>query len=218
MSLTLSDFRRLLRRGLGNLTTGDMSNPEADELLNLSLWHIEDTFPFELKEVEYTTSLVDGQAIYNLSGISTLDAIVSVRVEDEFSKYHRLDRMTRTEYNEMHDGSSDAEGFPKYYLREGNAMYLEPTPGADEDTLTLAISLKESLDSFLEGSSEASNLPRNWDEIVLQGAIWRGHNLNRDYELRDSAYNLQQSLIRGTVPTESKEEEDSHHAGLDVKW
>jgi hypothetical protein len=218
MSLSLADFRRLLRKGLGNLDTGDLSDDDCDEILNISLWDIEDKFPFELKETLYSTSLVEGQIIYNLTGVSNLDSLHSVAIVDENSKRNKLARMTRAEYDINHIGAEESYGFPKKYMREGNALYLEPIPSLDEDGLSLEISIREGLASLAEGSQEVSGLPRNWDEIVLQGAIVRGHNLNQDYDLRDKALNYQVGMIRSAVTTEAKEEGDSRFAGLNVLW
>jgi hypothetical protein len=218
MSLTLGDLRRLLRKSVGGLDSNDVSDAECDELLNISLWSIEDQFPFELKETVYSTPLVEGQAIYNLSGISKLDALYSIAVVDDDGDRIRLNRMTRTVYDETHSDEDAAQGFPAHYFREGAALYVEPTPSNEEDGFTLELAVKESIDSLASGSQEATGLPRNWDEIVLQGAIGRFHNINQDYDLRDKAINYQLSLIRAIPTTEAKEETDSHHAGLQVKW
>ncbi len=220
MSLTLSDFRRLLRKGLGNLSTGDLSNAEADELLNLALWDIEDRFPFEFKETVYTTSLVEDQYEYDLSGMSLLDAIVSVSYLDEQGQSNRLDRMSRTEYDEMfNDGSVTSPSAAKieYYLREGNVLTIWPPPNDTIDGNTIRIALKESIAS-MANTSDTTRLPRNWDQVVLKGAVELGHFLNQDYNDEAAVANSKIRTERGLITTESKEESDSHHSGLDVLW
>jgi len=217
MSLSQSDLRRLLRKALGGLDSTDLSNDECDELLNLSLWEVEDQFPFELKETVYTASLVDGQYEYDLSGISALDAVVSISYLDENGLSQPLDRMTRQVYDTMFDDASETDptGDPERYLRDGDVLTLWPPPDEDIDGNTLRLALKESVANI---ASSGTGLPRNWDMIILQGAIALGHNLMQDYDLRDKAENFKISKIRATVTTESKEEEDSRFAGLEVAW
>jgi hypothetical protein len=217
MSLDQAALRRLLRKGLGNLDSDDLSNDECDEMLNISLWEIEDQFPFEIKETVYTTTLVVDQYEYDLGGISELDAIVSLSYIDEQGKRYVLDRMTRKQYDDLFDDGSETaiSGKPEKYIREGNVLTIWPPVETELDGNTLTLALKESVESI---GSTGTGLPRNWDQIVLQGAIAFGHNINQDYDLRDKAENFKLSKIRATVTTESKEEEDSRYAGLDVAW
>jgi hypothetical protein len=217
MSLDQAALRRLLRKGLGNLDSTDLSNADSDELLNISLWEIEDQFPFELKETVYTAALVEDQYEYDLSGISALDAIVSISYLDENGVSVVLDRMTRKIYDDVFDDASvnTIAGDPEMYLREGNVLTIWPPPDNDLDGNTLRLAMKESVASI---TSSGTGLPRNWDQIILQGAIALGHNFNQDYDLRDKAENFKLSKLRATVTTESKEEEDSRYAGLEVAW
>lgn len=221
MSLTLDRMRTLVRKGLGNLSTIDMPNSDVDELLNLSLWELEDKFPFRAKETVFTAALVTDQHEYSISGIPLLDAIKSVSWLDEDGKSHKLDRMTRHVYDEkFNDGSStNVSSSPEFYLREDDILTIWPPPKSDFNGNTLRIALKEgiaSLDTL--DSDDTTGLPRNWDEIVVAGAIERGHFFNQDYDDMKSAVNYRLGLIRSAVTTESKEEEDSQHAGLQVLW
>ena len=213
MSLTLSDFRRLLRKSLGGLDSNDMSDDECDELLNLALWEVEDQFPFEIKETEYATTLVTNQSEYDLTGITELDAIRSVSYLDENGKRHVLDRMERKEYDDLYDDGTvnDRTGFPAKYNREGNVLYIWPPAETSLSGNVLTLAMKEGLASI---AASGTGLPKNWDGIILQGAIAWGHNLLQDYDLRDKAENWKISKIRATVTTKSKEQKDSRYAGL----
>lgn len=217
--LDLSDFRRLLRKGLGNLDSTDLPDDEADELLNFSYWELEDKFPFEAKETTFTTTLVEDDFDIDISGITDLDAIVSVSWVDDNGQSHKLDRMSRDVFDDLFDDESvnDVSGQPERYLRENVTLFIWPPPGSEEAGQILRIALKESLVSLV-GIADKTLFPRNWDEIVLTGAIERGHFLNQDYDLADKVLNRKLSYIRSTVPTVSKEERDSRHAGLDVYW
>lgn len=219
MSLSLDDMRRLLRKGLGGQSSTELSDSECDELLNLSLWQLEDTYPFEAKENLFSTVLVENQYEYSISDGdigSILDALRSVAIVDDDGKRYKLSRMTRDWYDTNFD---EAElGVPTRFMREGSFLILYPIPGSDEDGFQLDIFVKESIASLVEGTKETTGLPRNWDEIVVQGAIWRGHYLVEDYDLAREAQNHQTHLIRTTVPTVAKEEKDSRVAGLGVLW
>ncbi len=217
MSLDQAALRRLLRKALGGLESSDLSDDECDELLNMSLWEIEDQFPFEIKETLYTTLLVEDQYEYDLTGISQLDAIVSLSYVDENGVSVPLDRMTRQVFDTLFDDGSenDVSGSPDRYLREGNVLYIWPPPDEDLDGERLKLAMKEGIANLTSGGT---SLPRNWDQIILQGAIAIGHNLMQDYDLRDKAENFKISKLRATVTTQSKEEEDSRWAGLQVAY
>lgn len=217
MSLSLADFRRLLRKGLGNLDSDDLTDDEADELLNLSLWDIEDQFPFELKKDEVTTELATDQYQYDLGSISLLDSIRSVAYVDEYGQSRPLERMTRQTYDELFNSGSvnDPAGYPEKYMREGNVLTIWPPPAEALNELPLVVAIREGITNL---TNTGSNLPRNWDQIILQGAIALGHFFRQDYGLFKEAENAKIAKIRGMVMTESKEEEDSRYAGLQVAW
>jgi hypothetical protein len=102
-------------------------------------------------------------------------------------------------------------------MREGNNLILYPTPDSDTGGLNLRISFKQGIAS-IAADSTGSGLPRNWDEIVVAGAAWRGHKAKGDYNIAQQAANFQIGLIRSAVPVEAKEERDSRYARLNVIW
>ncbi len=219
MSLTVTRMISLLRKGLGGITATELPDADAEELLNMSLWELEDKYPFETKETVFTSTLKVNKFEYNLGGISRLDALVSISWVDTNGQSHKLDRMTRARYDEIfEDGTgSDPVGPPVQFLREGNVLTVWPPPSDEEDGKTLNIALKESVES-LSGGADTTGLPRNWDELVLMGAISRGHFYSLDYSQARESRNFQVGVIRSTVSTEAKEEEDSRYAGLEVAW
>ena len=216
MSLTLTRMRALVRKGLGGLDATELPNLDTDELLNLALWELTNNYPFELKETLFTTTLVEGQEDYQLP--SGLDGLISVAIIDSQSVRIRLDRMTRAWYDLNHIDTSAARATPEKFMREHTFLILEPTPDTDDNGLTLSITVLEDVTSLAESSNETTGLPRNWDELVVKGAIERGHFFNEDYDLARLAHNFVVSGIRESVPVISKEERDSRHAGLDVLW
>jgi hypothetical protein len=198
---------------MGGLDSTDMPDSEADELLNMSFWDIEDTFDFENKETLYTSTLVASQTEYDLTGISNLDAIRSVVVIDEQGKRNKLEKMTRDWYDENRD--DDDLGLPNRYMREAEVLTVHPACDTTNAGNNLEITIKESMAGFLL-STDTSQLPRNWDKIILYGAVEFGHFLNQDYGKAEQVGNRKIGMIRGIVETSSKEDEDNRYAGVDV--
>lgn len=219
MSLSLDRMRALVRLGVGGLSDTELIDADLDEYLNMSLWELEAKYPFRVKETIYETVLVADQFEYSVSDTdlgTLLDGLQSIAVIDSNDKRQRLDRMTRTWLDENQD--SELTGFPQRYLREGSTLSLDPIPGDDEDGLTLQIKILESVASMVEGGKEVTGLPRNWDEMVVEGAIVRFHYYREDYNLARQALNFQVNKIKTTVPVVSKEEMDTHRGGLNVQW
>ncbi|MEE8113331.1 MAG: hypothetical protein V3T23_03145 [Nitrososphaerales archaeon] len=215
MSLSLTRMRALVRKGLGGLSSTDLPDLDTDELLNLSLWELEDKYEFEAKETQWTTPLVTDQFEYGLPASPfLLDAIVSIAVINAQGERLKLDRISRMTYDEIFD--DDNKDLPNKYFRENLILTIYPTPGADQNALTLSLTAKKSIASIVDGSNDATGLPRNWDELVVMGAVARGHFWNSDYDKAMDSRNFQVGIVRSTVPTQSKEEEDSRYAGLDI--
>lgn len=210
MSLTLTRMRELVRKGLGNLSTDNLSDDEVDEYLNMSLWALEDKYPFRTREKNTNTNLVIGQYIYDLSGITRLDAIESVAVAEDPEKRRKLARIDRNWWDANFELTN--RGTPERYFRENNCIYVYPVP---DEVLPLEIKHRQGVAS-LAASNTTTGLPRSWDEIVVQGAIYRGHYYNEDYDQAQKALNFQIGLIKNAVPVEAKEEADSRYARVQV--
>ncbi len=217
MTIDLTRMRANVRKGLGGLDSSDLPDLDTDELLNFSFWELEDKYPFEAKETVFTSTFVQDQFEYDLSGLSTLDALVSVSWADENGVSFKLEQMTRSVFDTIFNdaSSNDPAGPPKQYLREGNVLTVWPPPSTDEDATVFRLGLKESV-ATLSGGTDTTGLPRNWDELVVMGAIARGHFLNSDYDKAREARDFQVGITRSTVSTEAKEQEDARWAGLDV--
>lgn len=213
MTLSLDRMLVLLRRGLGNLDSDDLGLVDATELLNMGLWELEDKFPFRAKESELRFPLVVDQFEYTLP--TTLDAISSLAVLDAFEQRHKLGRASRAWMDENFDEDSD-KGTPTRYLREDTTLILHPIPDA---ILTMILTSKLSIESLTDGTVEATGLPRNWDELVVEGAIVRGHFYSGDYNESRMAANFQVQKVRSAVQSLAKEEKaDSRYARLNVIW
>lgn len=213
MTLDLTAMRRLLRKGLGGLDATDLPNSETDELLNLSLWELESQFPFRAK-----VKTVVGVFVVNVATVTVPapnDSLISIAVIDLEGKRHKLSRRSRHWYDEEADPVND-KGLPRRYFREKETITVHPTPDA---AYSREITMKETVASLLDPGNLVTGLPRNWDEIVVEGAITRGHFYVQDYLLARQAENFRLGKIRSAILTQSKEEkEDSRYARLNVIW
>lgn len=217
--LSLSDMRELLREGLGGLDAQDLTNDEADRLLNMSFWALESRFPFKEKECRVSFDTQAGEESYNLPDEEDpidLESIQSVSVMDDEGLSHKLTRMTVDWWDDANRTTDkDSRARPERYVRTANAIHLHPVP---DDTYTIWVYLLKNLKNLVGGLVEAPNLPREWHEIVVEGAVARGQFYRQDYNQAQMAQNFAIGKMRSAVPDENKDEEDSRYAGLEVAW
>lgn len=221
MSLSLQQMRDLVREGLGGLDEQDIGDPMVDRLLNLSFWEIVSKFPFEEKNTKFEFSTVAAQEDYVIptvinapSGL-TLEAIQGLSVLDDEGKAFPLQRATEAWLETQYSTASTFRGRPEYYVRRNETIRLWPVP---DDVYTLRIFYLRTLETMQYLSVEETGLPREWDELTVEGAITRGHYYNQDYNLAQQAENFRVMKIRTAQSTHAKEEEDSRFAGLVVQW
>lgn len=218
--LTLQRMRMLVRKGLGGLDEQDISDPDVDELLNLSFWEIESRYPFKEKEGRLTFATVAGQYEYDITTIETaastlLDAMQSIAVVDENDQSRKLQRMTQDWFDTQFNPSTNRRGIPEYFLRQDETIVLWPIP---DDVYTVRLYYLKTLDSLLVGVVESTELPREWHELVVEGAVTRGHYYRQDYNLARESENFRVMKLRTASTVSAKEEEDSRWAGLMVQW
>lgn len=207
-TITLARMRYRLRQGLGGLDTTDLPDVDADELLNWALWELEDKFPFKEKECLRTAQTLDGMKSYDLP--SDLDALKGVAIQDSEGQWYPLERISEHREDEIFRDSADTEARPTKYYREDDKIVLHPTP---DKAYTMQIRMWRTVASLLEGQVETPGLPRNWHELVIEGAIARGHFYSQDYDEARQATNFQLGKVRGAVLSIGKEEKfDSRYA------
>lgn len=217
MSLNLDRMRFLVLQGLGQLETNNITNDDLDELLNMALWDIESRFPFESKEKVTTIALVADDYDYSISGVTNFEAIRSIAFVDSEGRRNKLAKTTRDWWDENFD--DDEKGPPTKYFREGTTIFVYPIPRTEEVGLNIEVSFLESVASLVDGTKETTGLPRNWDELVVSGAIWRGQYIyNKDYESTIGAINIQSRSLRDAQTTRATENEDFRYARLNVLW
>jgi hypothetical protein len=217
MSLPLDRMRALLRKGLGGLDEQDLPDTEADELLNMSLWELESRFDFKEKECLIQTPIVGGTYEYLLP--NSVDAIITVSVHRTTMPHERFKLKKRGYDTEAERVDSvndpDKRGMPLTYFRRNRTLVLDPVPFASG--WTLEILTWKSVESLIDDPTATVGLPRNWHELVVEGAVVRGHFYNEDYNIAQQASNFQNSKIRSAVSTNTKEDRDNRFAGVKVQ-
>lgn len=215
MSLSLDRMIYWLRMELGVLDSEELGEDDAIDLLNMALWNVEGNFDFRTRERCAKTTLVIGQYQYDLSGVTRLDAIASISIIDADGQRHKLTRASR-HWLDANANFEDDEGLPVRYLRERDLLTIHPKP---DEALDLEINFRQGVADLVENGTAGTGLPRNWDEIIISGAVWRGwKTLKRDYEKAKEAATVTGALINMTRSVAAKEESDSRYARVNVIW
>lgn len=223
--LDLDEMRELVRTGLGNISPNELPNPKVDQLLNMSYWHLESRFPFKEKEcrVEFTCTI--GENMYLVPGnnpdgpnLLDLEAIKSLSVIDPDSNMiTQIAQMTQQHWDDIVQNLDDEDFYaiPTRYVRMDETIILHPTP---DKAYIIRLYFLKTLQALLDGTVETLNFPREWCEIVIEGAVARGHQYyGQDYQLAGAAYNIQTNKIRSAVAVQSKEESPNRYARLIVQ-
>lgn len=215
--LSLTVLRRLVRKGLGGLDEDDLSDEDVDLYLNLSLWNISDKFAFKEKEALSLISTVIGQVEYIVP--EPLDALHSMAyVDPDTGKTRKLIRMDWDHYEQIRDEGEDENdetprGRPRRFVRRGDNFFVHPIP---DKVYELRVAFWRTIASLVIGDVNTVDLPRNWQEMVVEGAVTRGHYYNEDYTLAQQADNFRVGHERSAVLAQDKEERDNKYARLRV--
>lgn len=211
--LDLDRMIALVRKGLGGIDDQDLPDEDAIELLNMALWEIEDRFQFKEKECIIQSLLEIGRNDYPVANDHDALWSISVRGTDDDDNYQweKMERMSPALWDEIRndDASDNAWAFPTKYVRINQTIFLWPPPDKE---YPIQIIYWRSLQSLLDGVVDTTGLPRNWDELVVEGAIVRGHFYAQDYNLARQASDMQTSKVRGAVLSANKEEK------FDSRW
>lgn len=210
MSLDIVKLRKGVRKPTG-MEEGDtdLIDDEIDDYLNRSFWEIQDKFPFREKEKTIRFATVIGTRSYDMP--KPYDALVSLSLMDPYSsEFGKLARMSTDEYESVYIEKDYERGAPTHYTRENCFVRLFPTPDKE-----YTISMKRLITlEDLSNIKTTLDIPRVWHEIVMYGAVWRLFLDFGDISRSNHFKAHQVSLINSTIPTESKEEEDSREAGV----
>lgn len=205
-------LRNELREHLG-VDSVDLDNTNADLLINRSYAWLLNAFHFRTKEISVKFSATAGERNYNLP--IDFESLRHISIEDLVDGQHTpLDRMTPDYYEQVYVESTGTEwGKPTQYLREGNCVKLWKTPDA-----AYPIVLKyDMLLSDLSDINTAPEVPKNWEEFIMMGAVYRGHVRYGDFIRADAMKKSLFSDVQAAMPIEKKEEGDTHRAALQAE-
>lgn len=204
-----------VRKEITGTASQEINDEDVVDLLNFSLWNIEAEFDFKTREQLRYTTLVEGQSQYDISGIERFDAITSLAVIAQQGARHKLSRTTRDWLDSNANFERD-RGFPTRYIREADTLTLHPVPSQE---LELELHFRQGVESLTKSSVTVTGLPRNWDEIVIAGAVWRGLKAHgAPLERIQTAVQTTSILIRSAKSVEEKETKDARWARLNVIW
>jgi hypothetical protein len=224
--LNVDEMRELVRAGLGGVSPSELDNTKVDQLLNMSFWYLESRFPFKEKECRIEFPMTVGENGYLVPGnnpsapnLLDLEAIKSISVIDPDSDtITQVSKMTQQHWDAIVENldNTDYYAIPTRWVRMDETIVFHPTP---DKIYTVRLYFLKTLKSLVDGTVDDLNFPREWCEIVVEGAIARGHQYyGQDYNLAGGMYNLQTNKIRTAVSHQSKEESPSRYARLIVQW
>ncbi len=217
MAIDLAVLRTELRIHLGYESDGtdDLSNDDADLLLNRAFWALLNKFNFREEECSIEFTVADGEDFISLPTLFESIRKLSI-LNSDTNKWTPLVRTDIQEFERVANDDDSAKGAPEKYFREGSGIRLLSSSGGGPDaTYTLRIKYRVTL-ADLDTDNTTLVIPDAWHELVLMGGHWRGLLRLRDYESAREVKNQQIALINSTVPVEAKEEVDSPLAGIEI--
>lgn len=208
--MNVESLQQELLENLG-IDSDDMDSDTQKLLLNRAYWAMLNKFPFRETQTTALFTLTAGVSIYVMP--NPFEALRQLSIEDLNDGTHTvLERMTEFFYENTYVNRADQQGKPSHYYREKNAAKVWPTPDAAYPSTLKYTTVLDDLDD----PSDVPGVPKNWHEILLFGATWRGFYRIGDIVRGERMKKLDSTLINEAVPTESKEEKDSPYAGVEV--
>lgn len=206
MTLDLATMRTELREHLG---VGDeFATPECDLLLNRSWWEIQKKFKFRENEMSYEFDTIISTRDYNLpSGFAAIERLALI---DSNGDYHQMKSLSIDEAIQATTTNIDSDSTPTHYQRRGDVIKLYPTPN---EVFTMVLYYQETLADLI---STGPPIPQEWHEIILYGAIQRGHARYGSVNKSAAFAQMQAGLIASCIPVETKELEDTRYAQVQV--
>lgn len=217
MPIDLAVLRTELRIHLGYESDGtdDLSDDNADLLLNRAFWELLNKFNFREEECSIEFTVDDGEDFISLPTLFESIRKLSI-LNSTTNQWTPLDRIDINEFERIANDDTSNKGAPEKYFREGIGIRLLSSGGGGPDaTYTLRIKYRVTL-ADLSSSNTTMVIPEAWHELVLFGGHWRGLLRLRDFEGAREIKNQQIALINSTVPVEAKEEVDSPLAGVSI--
>ncbi len=201
--------------GLETTDTDELSKVDAELLLNRSFWELMNKFKFRETEQSIEFTIDEDENFIDLPALFESIRTLSI-LNSDTNKWTPLVRADIKEFEKVANDDTSAKGAPENYFREGVGIRLYSSAGGGPDkTYTLRIKHRVTL-ADLADLNTTLVFPDVWHELVLFGGLWRALLRLKDFESAREIKNNQIALINSTVEVESKEEEDSSLAGIEI--
>lgn len=201
--------------GIGGPDGSDVtvrSDAAVDLFINFSYMALLEKYAFREKEVVTTLNTIAGVRNHNMP--DPHDGLRQIDILDPVSEQHtRLIPMTVHDYTSRWNEADDQQAFPTHYVRESCLFRLWPTPDA---VYKLTVRYWGIL-ADLSDQNNTIDVPTIWYEPIKYGAIARCFISLKDFENAAQIQQWQTKLIEDIIPIQTKEEEDYHEAGVEVR-
>lgn len=209
MSIDLSTMVNDLRSHIGVKSNHpEFSDDACKLLLNRAFWDMLNKIDFKEKEVSATFQTEAGTYFYTLP--IALEALLRVSAVTEQGQHVIVMKSDTFTYESKQDDT--VTGFPTMYVHHDSGIILHPTPDA---AYTIWIYYLYSLEDLDFTNLTSTGLPRNTDEMVLYGGIYRGFLKLKDFQSANVFLSLYDKAIVEFVNPERKGNDDKF-AGVDV--
>lgn len=195
MARELQNYRTTVRRELGFPDVSVITDDELDEYINDSYFDV--LRRFDHKEIQASNSITttSGTRAYALQTDYWWMELVKDDDNQQILTYKDL------KWIELQDTS--VEGMSLYWTTWEGEIILYPTP----DTSSLTIDYwYYNRPSVLSADDDADVLPREWEEIIKEGAVWRCFKALGEYDRRVDSQNIQRSLIASMISTATQDD------------
>lgn len=198
--LTLAEIREEVKLCLGNRSTDVIPNTRYDLWINLTEMEIASAFQFFQLEEIATTTMVVGQAIYQLPN----DLLAIYSLSDTTAKR----KLRRSHFRKFDNVDTTVSGVPTHYIRFGNYIQLIPVPDSEN---RLQLRYCKIFDK-MEKDSDTPTLPAPWHECLILGAEARGWRALGEYQRYGIVKNEYLSIVRSRQAEYEIEESDEEFA------
>jgi hypothetical protein len=217
MTMSLETLRDELREHTGT-DIDDLPDPDADLLLNRAFWEVMNKFRFRETECTAESTLTIGDSFLSLPVPPHLfEALRKISVKNpDTLEWTTIKRFSLDSHENLASDDVEDRGCPIWYVRDQNGIrIMSKKGGAVDKPYEIRLKYWQTLNDLDDTNTEVP-LPVVWDEILLFGAVWRLYRRLGSHALGREMRNAQIDLISSTAAVESKEEEDSPLAGIEI--
>lgn len=216
-TMTGVEMYAALLANLGNRSSTDIPAATALPWFNWTIDHVASPRIYRHRELEQTTTqaLATGTGAYTIAaatGVLTL-AVDSVVIYDPNNVLRRI-RLRPLRSRDAHEQSGRYPSSEPYWYSWWGSTQIEllPAPDSAHNGWTLSIRRIKEPTLFTSGNltsgSVTTILAREWDEVIVQGATWRGFRGLREWERAEQAKREFGQLINEVAERSAVEHED----------